>query len=171
MKKVLIVSILFIAMINLYGCSNAYESNGTVTVKNAKGNKVSYQIAEIGTNSDGKTCVYIQGTKAADGKETSVCAYVMSGVDFDWDIYVGASITVDGTVYDALSTTPYLATLPGNLVCFEYDTDQTPDTITVFHSDNQQGGVSVNVAKLALEPVPYCQGLSTKVNYEPNTGE
>ena len=33
MKKVLIVSILFIAMISLYGCSNAYESDGTVTVK------------------------------------------------------------------------------------------------------------------------------------------
>jgi len=95
----------------------------------------------------------------------------MSGVDFDWAIYVGASITVDGTVYDALSTTPYLATLPGNLVCFEYDTDQMPDTITVFHSDNQQGGVSVNADELALEPISYCQGLSTEVNYEPNTGE
>ena len=171
MKKTLIVSILFMTAISLCGCSSAYESDGTVTVKNAKGNKVSYQIAEIGTNSAGKTCVYIQGTEDTDGKETSVCAYVMSGVDFDWDIYVGASITVDGTVYDALSTTPYLATLPGNLVCFEYDTNQTPDTITVFYIDNQQGGVSVNVAELALEPVPYCQVLSTEVNYEPNTGE
>lgn len=171
MKKTIIVSILFMAVISLCGCSSAYESDGTVTVKNAKGNKVSYQIAAIGTNSDSKTCVYIQGTKAADGKETSVCAYVMSGVDFDWDIYVGASITIDGTVYEALRTTPYLATVPGNLVCFEYDTDQTPDTITVFYSDNQQCGVSVNVAELALEPVSYCQGLSSDVNYVPNTEE
>lgn len=171
MKKTLIVSILFIAMISLYGCSNAYESDGTVTVKNAKGNNLTYKIAEIGTNNAGNTCVYIQGTKAADGIETFVCAYVMSSVDFDWDIHVGASITVDGTVYDALSTTPYLATLPGNLVCLEYDTDKTPDTITVFYIDNQQGGVSVNVAELALEPVPYCQGLSTEVNYVPNTEE
>lgn len=167
MKKTLFVSILFMAVISLCGCSNAYESDGTVTVKNAKGNNLSYQIAEIGTNSAGKTCVYIQGTKATDGKETSVCAYVMSGVDFDWDIYVGASITVDGTVYDALSTTPYLATLPGNLVCFEYDTDQMPDTITVFHNDNQQGGVSVNVAELVLEPIPFCQRPVTEITYEP----
>lgn len=167
MKKTLFVSILVLTVISLCGCSNAYESDGTVTVKDAKGNNLSYKIAEIGTNDTGKTCVYIQGTKAADGKETSVCAYVMSGADFDWDIYVGASITVDGKVYDALSTTPYLATLPGNLVCFEYDTDQTPDTITVFHSGNQQGGVSVNVAELTLESVPCCQGLSTEVNYAP----
>lgn len=49
MKKTLIVSILFMTAISLCGCSSAYESDGTVTVKNAKGNKVSYQIAEIGT--------------------------------------------------------------------------------------------------------------------------
>lgn len=107
---------------------------------------------EIGKTQDGNTCVFIQGSGDKKDKETFVCTSEFSNGGFEWNVHIGASVNYGGTEYEPINTTPYLSGRPGNVVCFEFDLQETPDTVTVYNKYNKDGAVTLVVSELKLNP-------------------
>lgn len=153
MGKKIPVLLAFLMLASLAACSRpAASADGTVRVNGSGGTAYTYRLVEIGKTDGGKTCVYIQGSESGEGKTNDACSYEFSGGGFEWSVKVGASIAYGGKQYDPVETIPYLSTRPGNVVCLVFDTGEAPETVTIFSRANENGGATLTVSELELDP-------------------
>lgn len=158
--------VLFLALVMLAfptACSRSDPADGRAEVKNTGGGTSVYQLAEIGKTEEGETCVFFQGSESKDGKETFVCTNEFSGAGFKWNVHIGASIACGGKTYEPVETIPYLSGRPGNVVCFVFDTDEAPETVTVYNVKNKNGAATLTVSELKLDPELTVSGKIAKL--------
>lgn len=143
-----LLAVVFV-MLTLSGCA----PGAVVQVKDSDNRSASYRLAEIAKNEDGTTEVYVRGTESSDA-----CAYAFSGGGFGWELYVGCKVTCGGETLSPVKATPYLSSGEGNLMSFTFETDAQVDTVTLFCADNEQGGQTLDMSKLELDPAYFASG-------------